>query len=67
MDAALRTLREGRANECSTAPLLLFCDTLETVGGPSLLRKVSFGSLSSTNPTSTLRFSITSIQFLHCI
>lgn len=41
MDVALRTLREGRGKEGNAAPLLLFCGTLEAVGGPALLRKAS--------------------------
>ncbi|KAL4428190.1 hypothetical protein ABPG75_002279 [Micractinium tetrahymenae] len=38
MDLALRTLREGRADPGSPAPLLLLRDALAVVGGPALLR-----------------------------
>lgn len=38
MDLVLRTLREGRVDPCSPAPLLLFRDSLAVVGGAALLR-----------------------------
>ena len=43
MDLALRTLREG-PTEAGPAPLLLLCDDLTSVGGPALLRHVSWRS-----------------------
>lgn len=45
MDLVLRTLREGRVDPCSPAPLLLFRDSLAVVGGAALLCHVRFKQL----------------------
>jgi hypothetical protein len=40
MEAAVRYLREGAVKDDSTAPLMLLCDSLETLGGPALFLQV---------------------------
>jgi hypothetical protein len=41
MEAAVRYLREGAVREDSAAPLMLICDSLETLGGPALFLQVT--------------------------